>query len=170
MKQPINLAAICSEYLRFRNSQQSLQIATISVEGLPEASYAPFVWFEDACYLFLSQLARHTQNLNSNAAIGLLLIEDEAAAANQFARRRIIFQGKSSIVARHVELYQTVMQQFRNRFGHFIDTIEPLQDFQLFKVVPLSGRFIRGFAQAFELSGDGLNKIMPVNPAQNSTR
>ena len=140
-------------------------MATINVDGLPEASYAPFVWFEDACYLFLSQLARHTQNLSSNPAVSLLLIEDEAAASHQFARRRIIFQGEASTVPRQVERYHTVMSLFRDRFGNFIDTIEPLQDFQLFKVLPLSGRFIKGFAQAFQLSGEGLNEMVHIASA-----
>ncbi len=56
------------------------------------------------------------------------------------------------------------MQSFRDRFGDFIDIIEPLQDFHLFKVCPHSGRFIRGFAQAFQLSGEGLNEITHINP------
>lgn len=139
-------------------------MATIGVDGLPEASYAPFVWHDGACYLFLSQLARHTQNLNSNSSISLLLIEDEADSRNQFVRRRIIWQGNSEIVGRDTELFEKVMQAFRDRFGDFIDIIEPLQDFQLFKITPISGRFIRGFAQAFQLSGEGLKQITRINP------
>lgn len=139
-------------------------MATLDADGLPEASYAPFVWFDDACHLFLSQLARHTQNLNVNPSLSLLIIEDEANTRNQFARRRIIWQGSAEVIDRDDALFGTVMQCFRDRFGDFIDIIEPLQDFQLFKVVPVSGRFIRGFAQAFQLSGEGLNEITHINP------
>ncbi len=164
MADKINLNTVRTEYLSMRETSQSVQMATISADGLPEASYAPFVWFEGACYLFLSQLARHTQNLNQNPAISLLLIEDEAVSKNQFARRRIIWQGQAEIIKRDVNLFITVMQGFRDRFGDFIDIIEPLQDFQLFIVKPESGRFIRGFAQAFRLSGEGLSDITHINP------
>ncbi len=163
MTQQINLDIVRREYQNLLDKQQSLQMATLDAEGLPEASYAPFVWFDDACYLFLSLLARHTQNLNVNPSISLLLIEDQADARNQFARRRIIWQGRAEKIEREAELFKAVMQVFRDRFGGFIDVIEPLQDFQLFKISPTSGRFIRGFAQAFQLSGDDLKQITHIN-------
>ena len=106
----------------------------------------------------------HTQNLNVNPSISLLLIEDQADARNQFARRRVIWQGQAEKIERDIDLFKAVMQGFRDRFGDFIDIIEPLQDFQLFKVTPKSGRFIRGFAQAFQLSGERLNQITHINP------
>jgi len=160
----INLDNVRKEYLTLRDKLQSVQMATLGVGNLPEASYAPFIWFEDACFLFLSALAKHTQNLNLNPAISLLLIEGEADARNQFARRRIIWQGNTETVGRDSELFKQVMQGFRDRFGDFIDIIEPLQDFQLFKVKPETGRFIRGFAQAFQLSGEGLANFTHINP------
>lgn len=158
------MESVRKEYLALRDKQLSLQLATVDKEGFPEASYAPFVWHDDACYLFLSQLAVHARNLNNNPAIGLLIIEDESATRNQFARRRIIWQGRVEVTGRETELFATVMQQFRNRFGDFINIIEPLQDFQLFKIMPRSGRFIQGFARAFQLSGEGLGDITHLDP------
>ena len=143
---------------------QSVQIATLGGDNFPEASYAPFVWLDNACFLFLSQLARHTQNLLGNPSVSLLIIEDESKSKNQFARKRIIWHGKVENINRESELFKHVMQRFRDRFGNFIDIIEPLQDFQLFSVKPEFGRFIRGFAQAFQLSGEGLSDITHINP------
>lgn len=158
------MSAVRKEYLTLRDRQLSLQMATIDEEGFPEVSYAPFIWHDDACYLFLSQLAGHTRNLINNPSIGLLIIEDESATRNQFARRRITWRGQAEVIGRETGLFATVMQQFRNRFGDFIDIIEPLQDFQLFEIVPGSGRFIRGFGQAFQLSGEGLKDICHIDP------
>ena len=168
MTQEINYETVRREYQNLREKIQSVQMATLGVDHQPEASYAPFVWLDEACFLFLSQLARHTQNLKQNPAISLLLIEDETECRNQFARRRIIWQGRAVVIERDTELFKTVMQSFRGRFGDFIDIIEPLQDFHLFKVSPHSGRFIRGFAQAFQLSGEGLNEITHINPDGSS--
>lgn len=169
MTQKINITSIRKEYEVLRDKQLSLQMATIDGDGIPEASYAPFVWYEGACYLFLSELARHAQNLKNNPSIGLLIIEDESATRNQFARRRITWQGQAETIDRENQLFQTVMQSFRHRFGDFIDIIEPLQDFQLFEIVPGSGRFIKGFGQAFQLSGEGLNEISHINPGRDNT-
>jgi len=164
VSEKINLETVKQEYQKLLDSRLSVQLATIGADDLPEASYAPFVWFDDSCYLFLSLLAKHTQNLNVNPSISLLLIEDQAEARNQFARCRIIWNGQIEKVERNADLFKAVMKAFRERFGNFIDIIEPLQDFQLFKITPTSGRFIRGFAQAFQLSGDSLNEITHINP------
>lgn len=45
-------------------SQQTLLLSTASVTGIPDLSYAPFVWDEAGClYVFISELAVHTDNL-----------------------------------------------------------------------------------------------------------
>ena len=155
---------ILREFLALRDSLKTVHIATQSPDGLPESSYAPYLWFEQSCYLYLSDLAKHAINLNLDPNIGLLFIESEENSQNLFARRRIILQGTVLKIDREKELFQQIMAQFRLRFGSFIDVIEPLQDFHLFQVNPRSGRFIQGFAQAYELSGEGLSEIRHINP------
>ncbi len=154
---------ILEELQTLRESVKTVQLATNDTDGNPQASYAPYVWIEQACYLYLSELARHTRNLISNPAVSLLFIEAEQSSKNLFARRRIILRGKACKVARESHQFQRIMAEFKNRFGDFIDLIEPLQDFHLFRIDPQSGRFIRGFAQAFELTGPGLNKIEHID-------
>jgi putative heme iron utilization protein len=152
------------DFETLRNSLKTAQLATVDSDGNPESSYAPYIWIEQACYLYLSDLAKHAKNLTANPAISLLFIEDEKSARNLFARRRIILKGEVRQVARESPLFQTAMAEFRRQFGDFIDVIEPLQDFRLFQINPQSGRFIRGFAQAFELTGPGLNQIAHIDP------
>jgi putative heme iron utilization protein len=152
------------EFETLRNSLKTVQLATVDSQGNPESSYAPYVWIEQCCYLYLSELARHSTNLIANPAISLLFIEDEEKARNLFARRRIILTGEVHKISRESGQFQTVMNEFKLRFGNFIDIIEPLQDFHLFQIIPQSGRFIRGFAQAFELTGPGLGQIAHINP------
>lgn len=162
MNQKIDHQKIQQEYQTLRESLKTVQLATTDASGNPEASYAPYVWIEQACYLYLSTLARHTTNLLTNPAISLLFIESEGKSRNLFARRRIILQGQVQLIARESPQFAKVMTEFKSRFGDFINLIEPLQDFQLFQISPKSGRFIRGFAQAFELIGPDLNEIKPI--------
>jgi putative heme iron utilization protein len=47
-----------------------------------------------------------------------------------------------------------------------MEMIEPLPDFQLFCVRANTGRFIRGFGQAYELEGEKLEQLTHVGPGQ----
>ncbi|MFV2031410.1 MAG: HugZ family protein [Gammaproteobacteria bacterium] len=164
MSDEFNSKEIEAELIALRDSLKTVHIATQNPDGMPQASYAPYLWFEQSCYLYLSELAKHTINLSLNPNISLLFIESEAGSRNLFARRRILLQGEVLRIDRESQLFEKIMSRFKQRFGDFIDVIEPLQDFHLFQVNPASGRFIRGFAQAFELCGEDLSKIRPVKP------
>jgi putative heme iron utilization protein len=155
------------EFTDLRDRVCSVQIATLSSAGLPEVSYAPFIWAENSCFLFLSDLAQHTSNIRGAASISVMAIEDERDSRSPFARRRIILQGKAVELARNNPLFKPVLSSFRNRFGDIMDLIEPLQDFNLFQITPTSGRFIKGFGQAFELAGENLQQLVHINPGKN---
>ncbi len=152
------------DYLALRNQINSAQLATLGAGQRPEASYAPLVWHQGACYLYLSELASHTQNLQRNPALGLLLVENGADQRNPFARRRISLEGRDSVIPRDSELFSRVLTEFRQRFGKVMQMIEPLPDFHLFRVDITAGRFIRGFAQAYELGGERLDELIHVDP------
>ena len=157
---------VLPEYLNLRDTLLSAQIATQGDAKSPESSYAPFVWFHGCIYLFLSELARHTQNLRHDPGIGLMLIEDEAQARNPFARRRIHLQGKAKSLRRDHESFAPVLAEFHRRFGAVMEVIEPLPDFHLFRVSIYRGRFILGFGQAYLLTGDDLDQLEHIDPRQ----
>lgn len=152
------------DFLALRDNASSAQLATLTKDTTPEASYAPCVLFEGDYYLFLSQLASHTANLTCNPEVGLMLIEDEFEAANPFARRRISLQGRAEPVERDSEIFKSVLSLFHRRFGKVMKIIEPLPDFQLFCVRVTSGRFVRGFGQAYELTGKRLDRLHLDDP------
>jgi hypothetical protein len=99
-----------------------------------------------------------------NPEVGLMLIEDEFEAANSFARRRISLQGRAQPVERDSDIFKSVISLFHRRFGKVMKIIEPLPDFQLFCVRVTSGRFVRGFGQAYELTGERLDDLHLADP------
>jgi len=155
------------DYLALRDRIGTASLATLSCRAatMPEVSYAPLIWLDDDCYLFLSELAAHTGNLRQNPAISLLLVEE--TGSNPFARKRISLQGSAEAIARNDQLFTRVIAQFRRRFGEVMDLIEPLPDFQLFRVRLERGRFIRGFGQAYDLSGPALESLSHIDPRNN---
>jgi putative heme iron utilization protein len=154
------------DFLALRDNASSAQLATLNKYTTPEVSYAPCILFVGDYYLFLSQLASHTANLMRNPEVGLMLIEDESEAANPFARRRISLQGRAQPVERDSDLFKSVISLFHRRFGKVMKIIEPLPDFQLFCVGVTSGRFVRGFGQAYELTGKRLDELRLADPRQ----
>jgi len=154
------------DYLALRDRVNSVHLATLGCDATPEASYAPCVWRDGHCFVFLSELASHTQNIKLNSSISLMLIEAETAAGNAFARKRISLFGSAGIVARTDHTYKTVINDFYHRFGDVMKLIEPLADFHLFRIIVQRGRFIRGFGQAYELTGDRLEQLNHIDPGK----
>ncbi len=150
-----------ADFLRLRDNTRSVQLATINPAAGPEASYAPCVWQGNDCYLFLSGLSSHTTNLLANPRISLLLLEESAAAANPFARKRASLQGAAAVVERDDPDFASIMNEFHRSFGKVMQLLEPLPDFRLFRVSIDGGSFVRGFGQAFTIDGDDLDPVDP---------
>jgi putative heme iron utilization protein len=154
------------EYLALRERCHGAMLATLEGDGTPAASYAPMVWLDGEAYLFLSDLAGHTRNLRRCSSLGVLLIEGENSSANAFARRRITLQGEARLVEREDPSFAPVLAEFHRRFGQVMTVLESLPDFYLFRLQLQRGRYIRGFGQAYELSGERLTQLVHINPGK----
>ena len=140
-----------------RETMQSLFLSTLSVEGKPNASYAPYITDEKGnFYIFVSQLASHTSDLLNNPQLSVLLVEDEQNAKQLFARKRASYYCHSSVVEKSAANYEAIMDLFEARFDRMIRLLRTLPDFILFKLEVQSGSFVNGFAQAYEITKDGL--------------
>ena len=158
--------SLLDEYLALRESCEGALLATLDGTSIPAASYAPIAWLDGQAYLFLSELAEHTQNLQRCPAISLLLLDAVDRGGNAFARRRISLTGEAQPVARDDARFGAALGEFKRRFGDVVDLLESLPDFHLFALRLSGGRYIRGFGQAYELSGEGLDRLQHVHPVK----
>jgi len=154
------------DFVALRERSNGASLATLGDDQLPCASYAPLVWVDDHYYLFLSDLAGHTRNLRRCPSISLMLIAAEDQAANAFTRQRITLQGTADLVERDDFSFSQVLAEFHRRFGKVMTMIEPLADFHLFRLQLHSGRFVRGFGQAYELAGEQLQQLRHIGAGQ----
>jgi putative heme iron utilization protein len=162
---PATDEALIREVVAFRDGLASISIATLNDLGEPESSYAPFVVdHHNNVFVFISGLAAHTANLENNPRAGLMFIEDESGAANAFARRRLQYQCHAEPVARDTDVWKAVMLLFEKRFGRFMETLQALPDFRLFRFVPYRGSYITGFGKTYRLAGERLTEVSPVVP------
>ncbi|MEF1228997.1 heme utilization protein HutZ [Vibrio fortis] len=144
------------EIKEFRQERRTLQLATVDEEGRPNVSYAPFVQNQEGYFVLISDIARHARNLKASPNVSLMLIEDEESSKQLYARKRLTFDATTSVVERESELWTQVIAQMKDRFGEIIDGLSQLQDFSLFNLKAENGLFVKGFGQAYQVSGDDL--------------
>ncbi len=152
-------------FVNFKQSVQTLQLSTLTAEGKPNASYSPFVvdkWGN--FYIFVSQLASHTQDLLVNPQASILLVQDEVETRQIFARRRISYQCDVEIVERENTDYLPMLEAMEKRFGNVMELLRTLPDFILFRLTPYQGQYVKGFGKAYKLQGEGLLELEHIKP------
>ena len=147
-------------FTRFKQNVQTLQLSTLTSDGKPYASYSPFVVDElGNFYIFISQLAAHTQNLINNPQASILLIQDESDTRQIFARQRINYQCDVEVVNADEADYVSRLDAMQTRFGSVMELLKTLPDFILFRLTPYQGQYVVGFGKAYKLIGTGLLEL-----------
>lgn len=131
---------------------QSLMLAT-SGDDSSHCSYVPFIWMGDCVYILVSALAEHTGNLKNAGQnkIGGMLIEDESACQQIFARRRLMFKSTVEEITRDSENWPGLMSEFKQQYGEIIDMLDSLPDFTIFKLRPQQLLLVKGFGDAHQI-------------------
>ncbi len=143
----------------FISTIKTIIISSTDTNSVAHTSYSPFVENERKFYICISAMAAHTQNIINNETISIMFIEDEAKSTNLFARKRVSFHVHTNHIERDSQLFKETMKLFRNKFGNSTNIYEQLQDFQLFELLPFSGRGVFGFGEAYDFKqGDFSSK------------
>lgn len=135
--------------------QNGLLLASIGSDGMADISYAPYIRDESGFYIFVSELAKHTQNLLSNPQASVLFIEPEADAANPFARRRLTMQCWVQEIDQTAPIYSSKLDVMAAKFGEIVSVLRCLPDFHLLLLQPQHGQFVGGFGKAFAVDAAG---------------
>jgi heme iron utilization protein len=158
------IAKAQAEYENFSAQFGSIILSTVDAEGLPNASYTPFVMDEKKhIYIYVSGLATHTKNIYANSRVSVLFIEDEAQTKQIFARRRLSFDCDPILLARDTPQWLGIIEKFQEKFGGIIEMLHSLPDFRIFQLTPTSGRFVIGFGAAYQISGDNLHQLTQIS-------
>lgn len=139
--------------------QQSLLMATLSSAGEADISYAPYLRHDGVFYIFISQLAQHTQNLLAHPQASLLFIEPEAQAQNPFARQRLTFRCSARVIAKDQADYALRLTEMTEKFGATVELLRGLPDFHLIALTPQDGLFVAGFGKAIAVDGQGCLQV-----------
>lgn len=156
------------ECQRFFASRKSLLLSSHSPDGVLEASAVPFIQSGEAeLTVLVSELAVHTRNILSmkeGECLAGLLAADEADTAELFARERMHMQLSPLALERESQAWMEAMRGFEGRFGEVVSVLKGLPDFHCFRLRIESGRYVRGFGEAY-----GFEKV-PCQALRRLTR
>ncbi|MEW5833342.1 MAG: pyridoxamine 5'-phosphate oxidase family protein [Campylobacterota bacterium] len=137
----------------FLETFQTLMIASVTPEGVPHASTAPFVRMGSDFYILISTVAQHGRNLLANPHISLLFTEDESRCAQPFARKRVTIEARASDTVRTDPMYGAIIERFKAHFDpELIGSLTQMGDFHLFRLSPQGGSVVMGFGKAYRLN------------------
>lgn len=111
-----------------------------------------------AFYIHVSRLGRHTRDMEADPRVSLLLTETDDNRADPQTLARLSLNGTAGILPRTDPHYARVKHAYLTRFPE-AEQLFSLGDFNLWRISPKGGRFVAGFAQAFNIAPEVLVKV-----------
>lgn len=139
---------ILDDCLALQQNFASVLLATVDQHSEPLVSYAPYVTERGSYFVFVSELALHTQNMLLTKQASLMFIESEKAAKNPYARQRVVIQAKVHLV-NDQPLIDVLFAKMEKEHGKTIRLLQTLTDFKMLELRPTYGRYIIGFGKAY---------------------
>lgn len=136
---------------------QNAQTVLVSVtgdDGIPDMGTSPF-WRDEMghFYIYTSELSAHVKALIAGNAARFMLIADEGASQNIWARVRVKFTAHHEVIARDSLAFQRIADKMEPEFGPTMALIRQFSDFHMVKITPIAGVIVTGFASAFNVTG-----------------
>jgi putative heme iron utilization protein len=128
-------------------------------DGEPNLAMVAYIAAEDfsAFYILVSRLGKHTLDMESDPRVSLLIAETDDRRADPQTLARVSIHGIAEMLPRDASDYAIVKSMYLRRFPE-AQQLFNLGDFNLWKITPKSGRFVAGFARAFNLVPESLKQ------------
>ena len=129
-------------------------------DGAPNLAMVAFVTNDDfsAFYIHVSALGRHTRDMQSDPRVSLLIAQTDDGRADPQTLARLSLNGTAGILPRTDPHYARARHNYLSHFPE-AEQLFSLGDFNLWRISPKSGRFVAGFAQAYNIVPETLVKV-----------
>jgi putative heme iron utilization protein len=140
-------------------SHRVLSLAAL-VEGRAEAGLLPYALRPDYRGVFVqaSALARHSRGLLPGTEVGVLVHAADMAAGDPLQIPRLSVQATVTVLDRDGEAFAAASERFVARFPAAAVTLE-LGDFNFYELMFGRGRFVAGFARAFNVGAHTFDEL-----------
>lgn len=125
--------------------------------GAASVSMVAYSFSEDftVFHLLTSELAMHTQDMQKEKRISLLISERDDERADPLTLGRVELRGNAEILLPGEPGYLPARSRYIERFPKSAPLFE-FGDFRLWRISMKGGRFVAGFAKAFNLTAEAL--------------
>jgi putative heme iron utilization protein len=132
----------------------------VLVDGDPEAALLPFARRGDygAVYVQASGLARHARGLDAGALVGVLVHASDTPGADPMQLPRLSMQATVAVLSKSSAEFAAAGARFISRFPGAEMTLA-LGDFNLYELTFRRGRYVEGFARAFNIGPDTFRDV-----------
>jgi putative heme iron utilization protein len=148
------------EAARLVAGQRWFALATVDANGSPTVSYLPFAFAGAAFGIVASRLAAHTANLTARRPASILIVAEDAEQRDAYARARLTIAVDASAPAPGSVPANAVWSGLEARQGATVRTLRTLPDFTAIVLEPAAGRFVAGFAAAFDFDRAQLAEML----------
>jgi putative heme iron utilization protein len=149
-----------------RGLLQEVRVLSLAVvvDGDAEAALLPFACRDDfgALYVQASGLARHTRGLQPGARVGVLVHANDTAAADPMQLARLSVHATVAMLDKASGEFASAAARFIPRFPAAAMTLG-LGDFNLYELTLGRGRYVEGFARAFNVGPDTFGEMATLS-------
>ena len=133
-------------------------LATLRDEA-PQVSMAAYIYSDDfsAFYIFVSRLAQHTVDMQKDNRVSLMICETDDNRTDPQTLARVSIRGKAENIQAGEPGYSPLKQKYIERFPES-EKLFSLEDFSFWRISPRGGRYVAGFAKAYNITADALIK------------
>jgi hypothetical protein len=141
------------------SSSRVLALAVI-VDGDPEAALLPYALRADftGVYVQASGLARHSRGLKPDSHVGVLIHSDDKPGGDPMQLPRLTLQATVRVLERETDEFATAAARLIDRLPGAKVTLN-LEDFTLYELTFGRGRYIEGFARAFNVGAETFGEV-----------
>lgn len=140
---------------------RSARLASLGTlrDGEPSVSMVPFVCADDFSefYIHISRLAQHTVDMHKSKYVSLLIVESDDGRSDPQTLARVTIRGKAECMQMGEPGYTPVKSRYIARFPQSEPRFD-LNDFGLWRIVSKGGRYVAGYAKAYNLTPEALKK------------
>ena len=131
-----------------------------TIDGEPSASLLPFAALPDfgGVLVQASTLAKHSRALQDGARVGVLLHEPDIEDVDPLQVARLSVQATVELVERETPAFDEASRVFVERLPNAEMTLD-LADFSLYRLRFGRGRYVAGFAQAYNVGPDTFEDV-----------
>jgi len=129
-------------------------------DEMPQVSMVAYMHNADfsAFYIFVSRLAQHTVDLQKDNRVSFLICETDDGRPDPQTLARVTIRGKAENIQLGEPGFAPLKEQYIARFPE-AEKLFNLSDFSFWRIAPRGGRYVAGFAKAFNITAEALQKV-----------